>query len=63
MERGKMNKATANYNMTFNNGTFKKDKDYDYEYKNKNVYVTTEEGKKQELLETEFNILFTFLKN
>ena len=33
------------------------------EYKNKNVYVTTEEGKKQELLETEFNILFTFLKN
>lgn len=55
--------ATANYNMTFNCGNFKKDKKYKYRYENKKIYVTTEENKEQELLETEFNILFTFLKN
>jgi len=55
--------AIANYNMTFNCGNFKKNKKYKYRCENKKIYVTTEENKEQELLETEFNILFTFLKN
>lgn len=61
-----MSAAVANYNMSFNNGSFLKNKEY--EYKNdpndsKKILITTEEHKEQDLLVTEFNMLFTILKN
>lgn len=59
-----MSKASANYNMSFNNGSFKKHKEYNYKYKTndkKNVLVTTEEGKTQEFTFSEFNMLFSIL--
>lgn len=62
-----MQKAIANYKMTFNEGRFEKNKEYIYEYVKDNfdnlkkVFVTTEEGKKQEFLFSEFNVLFTIL--
>ena len=59
------NKAFANFNMNFNNGTFKKNHEYIFSYdtENEKVYVQTEEKRKQEFLPAEFDILFSFLKN
>lgn len=56
----------ANYNMGFNNGKFIKGKIYNYREDPNNsekVFVTTEEGKEQDLWYTELDMLFTFLKN
>ena len=57
-------KASANYNMTFNEGSFIKNQPYDYEYKDESredVLVTTEEGKVQEFPYSEFDVLFSLL--
>lgn len=59
-------KAIANYNMGFNNGKFVKDKIYHYRFDPADaamVLVTTEEGTEQDLWYTEFDILFTLVKN
>ena len=58
-----MNKAIANFNMTFNEGHFKKGNSYLYEYEDNNnfITVTTEEGKKTVFTFGEFHILFSFL--
>jgi hypothetical protein len=58
------NKAAANFNMTFNGGSFIKNKEYYYRYVDETkekVIVTTEERKMQEFPFSEFNILFTVL--
>ena len=52
--------------MGFNNGKFIKGKIYNYREDPNNsekVFVTTEEGKEQDLWYTELDMLFTFLKN
>lgn len=56
----KENLATANFNMEFNKGSFKKGKTYKYQYDKKQniVYVTTEENKKQNFYFSEFDMLF-----
>lgn len=57
-------KATANYNMSFNNGHFEKGKSYDFRadpHDSTGVLVTTEEGTEQDLWYTEFDVLFTLL--
>ena len=43
-----MDKAIANFNMTFNEGHFKKGTPYSYEYAddNNSIIITTEEGNK-----------------
>ena len=53
--------ATANYNMTFDNGRFVKGEVYKYRVDNdlEKIFITTEEHKEQELSYTEFDILFT----
>ncbi len=54
--------VVANYNMTFDNGQFKKDKIYKYRYVDKEegiIYVTTEEKKEQMFYFSEFNMLFS----
>lgn len=58
-----MNKAVANFNMTFNEGHFKKGSSYSYEYEDNNnfIAVTTEEGTKTVFTFGEFHILFSFL--
>lgn len=58
------NLVSANFNMTFDNGSFIKNKPYQFQtHIGKNlVYVTTEEGKKQEFSFPEFDALFTLLK-
>ena len=59
-------KATANYNMRFDKGKFIKDKEYKYRINPEDlsqVLITTEEGTKQDLWYSEFDILFTLLKN
>ena len=59
-----MDKAVANFNMTFNEGHFKKGNSYFYEYKdddNNSITVTTEEGKPTSFTFGEFHILFSFL--
>ena len=58
-----MNKVIANYNMTFNEGHFRKGNSYPYEYEDNNdfIIVTTEEGKKAKFAFNEFHILFSFL--
>lgn len=58
-------KAAANYNMSFNNGSFKQGKIYQYRYdkEKEKVFAIGEEGKEQEFFYTEFDMLFTFLKN
>lgn len=59
------NRVKANYNMSFDNGHFKEGKVYYYIYdkKEEKFFVTTEEGIKQEFFYSEFDILFTLLKN
>ena len=60
------NAAIANYNIEFNQGKFYKDKKYKYRINPKNsaqVLVTTEKGTEQDLWFTEFDTLFTILKN
>lgn len=57
-------KATANYNMSFNNGHFEKGKSYEFRtdpYDSAGVLVTAEEGTEQNLWYTEFDVLFTLL--
>lgn len=58
------NLVSANFNMTFDNGSFIKNEPYQFKTDiSKNlVYVTTEEGKKQEFSFPEFDTLFTLLK-
>ena len=56
-------KAKANYNMGFNNGHFKQGKVYKYRYDKEKVFVVTEEGTEQDFFYSEFDMLFTFLKN
>ncbi len=56
-------KAEANYNMGFNNGHFKQGKVYKYRYDKEKVFVVTEEGTEQDFFYSEFDMLFTFLKN
>ena len=60
-------KAEANYNMGFNNGHFKQGKVYKYRYDNdkekEKILVITEEGTEQDFFYSEFDMLFTFLKN
>ena len=56
------NKAKANYNMSFNKGTFKKGKIYNCENKENKIIVKTEENKDQEFFYSEFDMLFTFFK-
>ncbi len=59
------NKVEANYNMNFNNGHFEQGKAYQYRYDKtkERVFVTTEEKKEQDFFYSEFDMLFTFLKN
>lgn len=60
----RVKKATANYNMSFNNGHFEKGKSYDFRadpHDSTGVLVTTEEGTEQDLWYTEFDVLFTLL--
>lgn len=57
------NKAAAKYNMNFNNGNFKREEVYPFYEENGKVYVTTEEGNKQDFYDIDFNGLFTVLKN
>lgn len=61
--RKNMDKAIANFNMTFNEGHFKKGKPYFYEYADDDdsIIVTTEEGNKSNFTFGEFHILFSFL--
>lgn len=56
-------KAKANYNMSFANGTFIKNNYYNYKYNRFDdiVYVTTEEGKKQDFYPYEFNTYFSII--
>lgn len=65
--RSRMNysKAEANYNMGFNNGRFKQGKVYKYRYdkEEEKVFAVTEEGTEQDFFYSEFDILFTFLKD
>ena len=65
--RSRMNysKAEANYNMDFNNGHFKQGKVYKYRYdkEKEKVCAVTEEGMEQDFFYSEFDILFTFLKD
>ena len=70
--RSSMNysKAEANYNMGFNNGHFKQGKVYKYRYdkekenkEKEKVFAVTEEGTEQDFFYSEFDILFTFLKD
>lgn len=58
-----MDKAIANFNMTFNEGHFKKGTPYSYEYAddNNSIIITTEEGNKSNFTLEEFHILFSFL--
>lgn len=59
-----MDKVTANFNMTFNEGHFKKGNTYFYKYEdddNNSIIVTTEEGKRARFTFGEFHILFSFL--
>lgn len=56
-------KAEANYNMDFNNGHFKQGKVYKYRYDKEKVFAVTEEGMEQDFFYSEFDILFTFLKD
>lgn len=54
--------ATANYNMAFDNGSFKKDHRYQYQKNQKsknNIEVITEEGKIQSFYFSEFDMLFS----
>ena len=55
------NKASARFNMTFDNGGFIKNHFYIFSYTNKNtVKIITESGKSQEFSKEEFETLFTF---
>ena len=58
-----MDKAIANFNMTFNEGHFKKGNPYSYEYAddNNSIIITTEEGNKSNITFEEFHILFSIL--
>lgn len=63
MNNEKINKyAVAKYNMEFDNGRFIKNKKYKYKENpaaaNNVVFITTEEGTEQDLLWSEFNMLF-----
>lgn len=55
------NLVSANYNMEFNQGTFKKNNIYNYRYDKDKIFVTTEEKKEQDFTAAEFDILFNFL--
>lgn len=60
-----MKKVSADYNMKFNNGSFVKGNIYEYKENPKDstkVFVTTEEGKEQDLWYSEFNVLFTIVE-
>lgn len=56
-------KAVATINMSFDNGSFKKGKAYNYRKDPDHglVYITTEEGKEQDLLYVEFDLFFEVL--
>lgn len=53
----------ANYNLTLDKGSFVKDKVYNYQERKGKFFITTEEGKEQDLEFAEFDIFFTILKN
>lgn len=58
--------AMANYNMSFDKGSFKKNNIYKYRkdpHERLLYLITTEEGREQELWWAEFDTLFTILKN
>jgi hypothetical protein len=57
-----MSKVIANYNMEFDNGTFKKDRLYPYYQKDNMFIVTTEENKEQSFFDFEFGMFFSLLK-
>lgn len=62
----KFYKAMANFNMNFNNGNFIKNKVYTYRMDpddSSRVLITTEKNTEQKLWYTEFDTLFTILKN
>ena len=58
-------KAEANYNMGFNNGHFKQGKVYKYRHdkEKERIFAVTEEGTEQDFFYSDFDMLFTFLKN
>lgn len=59
-------KAIANYNMEFDKGSFIKGKEYKYRINPEDlsqVLITTEKGTEQDLWYSEFDMLFTLLKN
>lgn len=56
-----MDKASANFNMQLDNGSFERDQPYSYVYENDKVFVTTREGNIQEFTPAEFDMLFTLL--
>lgn len=61
-----MEKVKANYNMTFDNGSFLRGHEYNYRDGDATAatyLVTTEEGKEQPFYGAELNIFFTILKN
>ena len=51
--------------MGFNNGHFKQGKVYKYRYdkEEEKVFAVTEEGTEQDFFYSEFDMLFTFLRN
>lgn len=57
-----MNTAKANYNMSFDKGSFCKNQAYQYwhDVENDLVHVTTDQGEEQDFLFSEFDALFTF---
>lgn len=57
-----MDKVIANYNMVFDNGSFKKDRFYSYYQKGNLFIVTTEENREQPFYDFEFGMFFSLLK-
>lgn len=56
------NLVKAKYDMSFDCGSFKKNKIYKYRYNidHDEVFVTTEENREQDFYISEFNSLFSF---
>lgn len=55
--------ATAKFNMSFDKGSFKRDRDYEYridENNRKMVFVKAEEGIEEVFHISEFNELFSY---
>lgn len=64
MKEEKMNKVVANFNMAFNEGSFKKGNIYIYKYKDEDnniISVQTEQGTDIDFTFGEFHTLFSFL--